>query len=93
MSIYIALRDLSVKPHKIVVEVEKACDWESGEEDDSENGALGEFVRQVSALHSIPEHADVFISWFEDQGDIKFSLDFLDLVSRKNWEVALSLND
>ncbi len=93
MSIYIALRDLGVKPHRMVVEVQKECDWESGEEDDSEKGAFREFVKQVSALPSIPEHADVFISWFEDQGDITFSLDFLDLVSRNNWEVTFSLND
>jgi len=95
MTFAIYLRDLNVRPHKFLIDVVRERDWESIEdvsEADSEAGALKEFVDKVQGLESIPDNADVFISWFLDQGDVVFSSEFLRFVSEQGWKVTLCVN-
>jgi hypothetical protein len=100
MKFRIVLRDLEPKQIDFVVESYREIDYEKIDpqedppEDAHAEGAITEFLGKVAALEFKPgqEH-DIFITWFEDQGEFELPVALLKLCGERGWPITVSLND
>jgi hypothetical protein len=100
MKFRITLRNLADEPLDFVVEAYREIDFEELDpqedppEDAHAEGAIREFLEKIAALELKPSQKyDVFITWFEDQGEFELPIELLKLCGERGWPIQVSLND
>lgn len=100
MKIVICLRDLDVVPCRMIVEAERAIDFDSLDpavdptDDDLEQGAFKDFVQMARVALPVKEqNVDVYIGLWEDQTSFSIPLEFFELIAETKWPVSFDLND